>query len=239
MPSSGSSARMASRKASCGAELAEALAQLGLALLHLVAARGAARIVFRERVDQPPQDRRGIADQRHLRLAQARRLFAVGIDAHDLQVAIDAPLRHRIEQPGADAEHRVGLAPQLAPERQRDAERIAAVEHAAAAPVGEHGRLQHVGEQRHLGRGILRAAAGDDQHALGFAQELCRRAHGVLVDARRARRQRAARASPGRACPRRRWRIRAPPGRGRPCRMEAIALATFADASAGPSMRAE
>ena len=99
--------------------------------------------MFVEFVDQLSQDRRGVADQRDFRLVQARRFLAVGIDAHDAKIFVDAPMRDRIEQPGADREHRVGLAPQFAAERQRDAERIAAVEHAAAAPVGQHGRLQH------------------------------------------------------------------------------------------------
>jgi len=54
----------------------------------------------------------------------------------------------------------VGLAPELAAERQRDAEWIARVEHALAAPkAAQHRRLQHLGQQRDLGRCILRAAA--------------------------------------------------------------------------------
>ncbi len=239
MPSSGSSARMASTKASCGASFCRRACHLGLPLQHLVAARGAARIGFRQRVDQSAQDRRGVADQRDLRLVQARRLLAVGIDAHDLQILVDAPGRHRIEQPRADAEHRVGLAPQVAAERQRDAERVAAVEHAAAAPVGEHRRLQHVGEQRHLGRGILRAAADDDEDALGLAEQLRRRAHGVLVDARRALRQRRHAASPRPRLPQTSMAHSSAAGPRRPCRIEAIALATFSGASAGAWMCAE
>ncbi len=74
---------------------------------------------------------------------QTRGLLRIGIDAHDVQIAVDAPLGDRREQPCADRQYRVGLGPQFAAERQRDAERVAAVEHAAAAPVGEHGRLQH------------------------------------------------------------------------------------------------
>ena len=38
-------------------------------------------------------------------------------------------------QPGADAKHDVGLGPKIVAERQRDAEGIAAVEHAAAAAI--------------------------------------------------------------------------------------------------------
>ncbi len=120
----------------------------------------------------------------------ARGLVAVIIDAHDLQIFVDAPLRHGVEQPRADREHRIGLAPQVAAERQRNAERAAAVEHATAAAVGEHGRLQHVAKQRHLGRGILRAAADHDQHAPGLAEHLGRGFHLVVVDAGAALRQR-------------------------------------------------
>ena len=50
--------------------------------------------------------------------------------------------------------------------------RIAAVEHAAAAAIAEHRRLQHGGERGDFGRGVLRAAAADDQRILGGAQEL-------------------------------------------------------------------
>ena len=42
----------------------------------------------------------------------------------------------------------VGFAPQFAAERQRHAQRVAAVEHAAAAAIGEHRRLQHGGQLR-------------------------------------------------------------------------------------------
>jgi hypothetical protein len=57
------------------------------------------------------QDRRGVADQRNFRLVQTRRFLAVGIDAHNAKILIDAPMRDRIEQPGADGKHRVGFAP--------------------------------------------------------------------------------------------------------------------------------
>ena len=54
----------------------------------------------------------------------------------------------------------------------RDAERIARVEHAAPAAEREHRRLQQARKLGHLGGGILRAAAGDDQDALGGAEAL-------------------------------------------------------------------
>ena len=97
-----------------------------------------------ERVDKPAQDRLRVADERHRGLMHARRLLGIGIDADDRDVVVDAPLRERVIHPRADAEHDVGLAPELAAERQRHAEGIAAVEHAAAAPIAEHRRLQHV-----------------------------------------------------------------------------------------------
>jgi len=96
-----------------------------------------------------PQNRRGIADQRYFRFAIARRLFRIGIDSNNGNFLIESPHRHRIKF-RADRQHRIGLAPQLMAERQRDAERTAAVEHAAPAPIGQHGRLQQVGKLRHL-----------------------------------------------------------------------------------------
>ena len=89
------------------------------------------------------QDRLGVAGQRHRGLVQAVVLLRIGIDADDRQLAVDAPLPELDEQPRADRQHHVGLAPQIAAERQRHAQRIAAVEHAAAAAIAEHRRLQH------------------------------------------------------------------------------------------------
>ncbi len=97
-------------------ELVEAPAHLGLPLLHLGAARWAA--MRAERIDQAAQDRRSVADQRDRRPAEALRLLGIGIDADDREVVVDAPLGEAEEQPGADAEHHIGLAPQFAAERQ-------------------------------------------------------------------------------------------------------------------------
>ena len=119
MPSSGSSARIAVEEVELRRQLGEPLAHLGLALLHLVAARRALDIGAGERVDQPAQDGRGVADQRHLRLAHARRLLGVGVDAHHGELAVDAPDGERVEL-GADRQHRVGLAPQIVADRQVD-----------------------------------------------------------------------------------------------------------------------
>ena len=90
---------------------------LRLALFHLGLARGALAIVRGQFVDEPPQDRRGIADQRDRRLAEALGLLGIGIDADDREIVVAAPLRELREQPRADREHHVGFAPQVAAER--------------------------------------------------------------------------------------------------------------------------
>ena len=135
-----------------------------------------------ECVDQFAQHRRGVADQRHLGLVLTPRFVGVGVDAHDLQVFVDAPMRHRIQHLGADAEHRVGFAPQLPAKRQSDAERIAVVQHSAPAPVRHHRRLQHARQEADFERCLLRASADADENVFGFAEQLGRGAHGVVVD---------------------------------------------------------
>ena len=79
---------------------------------------------------------------------QAARLLGIGVDADDLDVLVHAPLAELDQHAGADAQHHIGLAPQLAAERQGHAQRIAAVQHAAAAPIAQHRRLQHGGQAR-------------------------------------------------------------------------------------------
>src|SRR5260370_12184988 len=69
-------------------------------------------------------------------------------------------------------------------ERQRHAQRIAAVEHAAAAAIAEHRRLQHGGNSRDLRGRVLCAAPAHDQHALRRAEPLGGVADGVFVERR-------------------------------------------------------
>ena len=135
-----------------------------------------------------------------------------------VELAVDAPLPELDEQARADREHHVGLAPQIAAERQRDAQRIAAVEHAAAAPIGEHRRLQQCATARSLPRKHparrrrrRSAAAWPRQGALPPCGSRRRRSGG-----RRPAAALAATTGAG-ACPRRRWRIRAPPVRAGRC----------------------
>ena len=97
-----------------------------------------------------------------------------------------------------------------------NAERMAAVHHAMAHAVGDHRRPQHLGQSRHLGAGVLGAAADYDQRALGLAQHLGRGLDRVRRSgAGRERRPAIARHHVA-ACPRRPAGIPAPTGRGRP-----------------------
>ena len=58
-------------------------------------------------------------------------------------------------EPRADREHRVGLAPQFAAERQRNAERIARIEHALAATEAAQVREDRAEEIREAARVAL------------------------------------------------------------------------------------
>ncbi|MCZ7656468.1 MAG: hypothetical protein M5U07_00765 [Xanthobacteraceae bacterium] len=202
MPSSGSAARIASRKPICGASFAHALAPPRLTLDQLLAPGGSLRVVARQHIDEPAQDRCGIADQRHRRWHDARGFLGIRIDPDDRQVVVDAPLGQREEQPRADGQHDIGFAPELASERQRDAQRIAALQHAlAAAEADAYGRLQHARERGHLRRGVLRAAAADDERPLGGAEALRRRQDRVLVEGGGRRRERPGGLDRSRAAP--------------------------------------
>ncbi len=124
-------------------------------------------------------------DECDRRGAVFRRLVRIGVDRDDRQVVVHAPHGVLEEQPRADREHHVGFAPQFVAERQRDGERIAAVEHAlAATETAQHGRLQHLGKQRHLRRSILRAAADHDQRIFRGTQAFDGIAQRVFVDRR-------------------------------------------------------
>ena len=94
------------------------------------------------------------------------------------------------------------------------AERIAAVEHPAAAPEADHRRLQHGGEPGHFGRRILRAAAADDQRIFRSAEQLGGGLNGVVVDRRLEWRDAARSGAPARRGPRRPSRIPARQVRG-------------------------
>ncbi len=144
----------------------------------------------RQHVEQAAQDRLCRADQRDRGFGEPRRLLRIGIDADDREIAVDAPMQEWHVQMRAHGQHHVRLGPQVAADRQVDRERIAIVEHAAAAAVGEDRRLQEMRQARHLGGRVLRAATGDDQRPFCRAEALRRRLDGILVDRRIGDRQR-------------------------------------------------
>ena len=73
-------------------ELGKTLPQLGLTAQHFIATRRTAEIEFCELIDQRTQNRSGITDERYFRLVDPRGLVRVGVDAHDLQRLVHAPL---------------------------------------------------------------------------------------------------------------------------------------------------
>ena len=95
-----------------------------------------------------------------------------------------------VVQMRSDRQHHVRFGPEFVAERQVGRQRVAVVEDAAAAPVGDDRRLQEMREPRHLGAGVERAAAGDDERAFGRAETLGGGGDGVVVDRRLGDRQR-------------------------------------------------
>ena len=120
-----------------------------------------------------------------------------------------------------------------------DAQRIAAVEHAAAAPIAEHRRLQHGGQRGDfLGR-ALRAAAADDHRVFGGAQELRGLADRGLVELRRRVGQRRLRRHRARLAPDVDRALQRRPGPAGPIAIARIASATRRGACSGFRISAE
>ena len=143
MPSSGSSARIASRKPIWGASLARRARSLPCRSIISSRRDGRARLCAVERVDQAAQDRLGVADERDRGRRKRSGSSGSASIRIDRERVVDAPLverpvNSRVPIPSTTSASR----PQLMAERQRHAEWIAAVEHAAAAPEGHHRRLQ-------------------------------------------------------------------------------------------------
>ena len=125
-------------------ELGQALVHARMAPAHLLGARRPPPVVRRQHVEQAAQDRLCRPDQRDRGFGEPRRLLRIGIDANDRKVAVDAPMQEWHVQVRAHGQHHVRLGPQVAADRQVDRERIAIVEHAAAAAIGEDRRLQEM-----------------------------------------------------------------------------------------------
>jgi hypothetical protein len=70
--------------------------------------------------------------------------------------------------------------------RQRVAERMAIVEHAAPAAIGHHRRAEPLGERAHLVGGFEPAAADEDHGTIRLRQERGGAFDRILVERRRA-----------------------------------------------------
>src|SRR5215212_7607058 len=135
------------------------MAKPGLAFLQFIPARWARLVMGRQGVDQPAQDWRAVTDERDGRTLAALGLLRVGIDPDDAQLFVCSPMMKSEEQPRSDGENGIGFTPKLMPERERDAERIAGIEHTAAAAEGHDRRLQHLRQFRDLRGRILGASS--------------------------------------------------------------------------------
>ena len=204
---------------------------------QLLLARGAHGVVGRQPVDQRPQPGGRIRHDRTRRLLVAAGLLRVDIEPHDLQRRVQPPLALLLVEPGADPEHHVRLRPQPARDRVGDRQTVAGRDDAPPAPVGRDRRLQHLGQQLHLGPGIRRAAADDDERPFRRPEQPGHLVHRLRIDRRHDGRDRPNdRRGPGllphvdRAFQRHR-----PLAAGQ---RRQIAFATRADASCGPVMRA-
>ena len=105
---------------------------------------GALGVVRRQHVEQALQDRLGVADQRDRRLVQTRAGSSGSASTRMIvEVVVDAPLLE-LESACVPTPSTTSASPHSSrPSGRVTLKRIAAVEHAAAAPVAEHRRLQH------------------------------------------------------------------------------------------------
>ena len=115
-------------------------------------------------------------------LRDAVDLVRVGVDPDDLQLLVDAPpdVGHCSRVPTASTTSAVAHSSCATGEHMR--ERMAVIHHALAAPVGRDRRAEPLGERPHLLGGVKRAAADEDQRALGLRQQLRGAFDRVLVE---------------------------------------------------------
>ena len=187
MPSSGSSSRIASRKPICGPIASASRARHAACRSPSPpGATGACCCAARQFVDQP---RAGSAWHRR----STRPRACEGAPAPPGRHRRGSP-RDRGRCPIAGAGSACGCRPPSTTSASAHSSRpsgsvtlngIAAVEHAAAAAIAEHRRLQHRREFGDFGRRILRAAAAQDHRPLGSAEPLRRPPDRVVVDFRR------------------------------------------------------
>ena len=130
------------------------------------------------------EHRSGVAGEPDLGLANAIELLGVDIDLDQRELVVSAPVRELKLQPRADRDHDIGLRPQRMAARQRVAERMAIVEHAASAAIGHDRRAETLRQRAHLVGGIERAAADEDHRTIRFRQQTGGALDRVLVERR-------------------------------------------------------
>ena len=135
---------------------------------------------------EPRQNGRRVAGEADLGLSNAVELVRVDIDLDERELVVGAPAAERKLESRPDREHDVGLRPQRMAARQRVAERMAIVEHAAPAAIGHHRRAETLGERAHLVGGFERAATDEDHRGVRFRQQ-----RGGALDRVRVKRRRA------------------------------------------------
>ena len=151
---------------------------------HLVRAAFSLAHVSWQSLEQRAHAFGGVRGQRGLRAGETVGLRRIDVDAQDFQVAVEPPFVLADQQARADADDDVRVLPEAMADRQGDGEAMAAVDHARPAPVGDDGRLEQFSERGHLGAGVLRAAADDDQRLFGVPQNLRELLDSVQVDRR-------------------------------------------------------
>ncbi len=140
--------------------------------VQFLGARGRLRLCLASAAISARKLRRGIADQRGVGLAEALGLVGIDVDAHDLELVVDAPVAVLDEEARADRQDGVGVLPQAMADRHVDGQAMRGGDDAAPAPVGADRRLEHLGELDDLGRGVHGAAAQHDDRPLGIAEDL-------------------------------------------------------------------
>ena len=86
----------------------------------------------------------------------------------------------------ADADHDIGVGPQVVPDGQRGEQRVGGRDHAVPHPARRHRRLQQRRQGGDRVAGVLGAAADDDQRTLGASEERRGAFDGRGVDGRPA-----------------------------------------------------
>ena len=123
------------------------------------------------------------AERRH---AVTVELVGVDVDLDDRQVVVGSPVHDRPFHAAADADHDIGVSPQVVSDGQRCEEWVRGRDHPVTHPARRHRRLQQRRQGGDRLAGVLRPAADDDQRPLGASEERRRAFDGPGVDGRPA-----------------------------------------------------